>query len=76
MLILTGSGKAFSAGGDLDFLLSRCDDTPHNNSTAMRAFYERFLSLIKLPVPIIAAINGPAIGAGQRLILQQGHNCV
>ena len=30
----------------------------------MRAFYARFLSLLSLPVPIIAAINGPAIGAG------------
>jgi enoyl-CoA hydratase/carnithine racemase len=30
----------------------------------MRAFYARFLNLLNLPVPIIAAINGPAIGAG------------
>ena len=64
VVILTGAGKAFSAGGDLDFLLSRVDDTPGNNSAMMRAFYARFLSLLELPVPTIAAINGPAIGAG------------
>jgi len=64
VLVLTGAGRAFSAGGDLEFLLSRCDDTPHSNSQEMRAFYGRFLSLLQLPVPIIAAINGPAIGAG------------
>ena len=63
-VILTGEGKAFSAGGDLEFLLARCDDTPAKNSPMMREFYSRFLSLLQLPVPIIAAINGPAIGAG------------
>ena len=31
---------------------------------SQRAFYERFLSVRSLPVPVIACINGPAIGAG------------
>lgn len=64
VVILTGEGKAFSAGGDLDFLLNRANDEPGNNAPMMRAFYARFLSLLQLPVPVIAAINGPAIGAG------------
>jgi hypothetical protein len=34
------------------------------NSEEMRRFYQRFLDVRKLPVPVIAAINGPAIGAG------------
>ena len=63
-LILTGKGKAFSAGGDLKFLRDRTADTPHNNTKIMRAFYRRFLSLRSLQVPVISALNGPAIGAG------------
>jgi len=62
--ILTGAGKAFSAGGDLEWLLARHRDTPENNIRIMQEFYKRFLIMREVPVPVIAAINGPAIGAG------------
>ena len=64
LLLFLLSGKAFSAGGDLQFLLARANDTPIVNSQVMRDFYKRFLSLRTLPVPVVAAVNGPAIGAG------------
>jgi len=62
--ILTGAGKAFSAGGDLEWLLARHRDTPENNIRIMQEFYKRFLIMREVPIPVIAAINGPAIGAG------------
>lgn len=63
-VVVTGNGKAFSAGGDLGFLRDRHHDTPSRNAPVMRTFYHRFLCVRSLPVPVIAAINGPAIGAG------------
>lgn len=63
-VVLTGSGRAFSAGGDLEYLLERPNVKPFVNTTMMKRFYDRFLSIRTLPVPIIAALNGPAIGAG------------
>ena len=63
-VVLTGAGRAFSAGGDLEFLKKRAASSAVQNTAVMRAFYGRFLTLRSLPVPIIAAINGPAVGAG------------
>ncbi len=67
--ILTGAGSAFSSGrrsaGDAEELRS-----PGENSRRRRPQYYKFgiqripLAFEKLDVPIIAAVNGPAIGAG------------
>jgi enoyl-CoA hydratase len=62
--ILTGSNGVFSAGGDAVFLRERLTSTPEQNYAAMRAFYDRFLSVRTLQCPVVAALNGPAIGAG------------
>lgn len=63
-VILTGAGRAFSAGGDLEMLKNKSLLTGEENRNRMLSFYDSFLSIRKLKVPIIAAINGHAIGAG------------
>jgi len=60
--------KAFSAGGDLDFLWDRATKTsPRENQLIMMDFYRHFLCVRNLEAPIIALINGPAVGAGAAL---------
>ena len=70
-IILRGEGdRAFSAGGDLEWLRSLSQNSVHANVDAMLSFYNSFLCLReKLPVPVIASLNGPAVGAGACLAL-------
>ena len=66
--ILTANGSAFSAGGNVKRMAEVAADR-RQNPIATPAYYKRGIQRIplafeKLEVPIIAAVNGPAIGAG------------
>lgn len=66
-IVLTGTPPAFSGGGDLDMLRGHARAGREDGADAseeMVAFYERFLQVRSAPVPVIAAVNGHAVGAG------------
>lgn len=73
VVVLRGEGKAFSSGGDLGMLARDTGLVTGGEAPTMggapREFYERFLSIVRLHVPTIAALNGHAIGAGACLAL-------
>lgn len=63
-IVLTGAGRAFSAGGDLEMLEQKTKLSGEENRLRMHKFYDSFLGILDLNVPLVAAINGHAIGAG------------
>jgi enoyl-CoA hydratase len=62
-IVLTGSGKAFCAGGDLDLLDRMVRDTTLRDAIMTEAA-EIVRAMTSVRVPIIAAVNGPAVGLG------------
>ncbi len=67
VVIFTGAGRAFSAGGDIDFLDQ--DWLTQDFRTETQEFTAFFDTLETLEKPVIAAINGPCTGAGLQITL-------
>ena len=66
VVIITGSGdKAFSAGADLARRASDTASLEHGGSDTFRPSFEALLDVIVgFPAPVLAAVNGAALGAG------------
>ena len=62
-LVITGAGKGFCAGADLDELMAG------SNSEEMNSIYEGFLRIAHSPLPTVGAVNGAAVGAGMNMVL-------
>jgi len=66
-LIITGTGeKAFVAGGDIKELMA--DKEPNTGERLQRTMSKALQELTQLPFPVIAAVNGDAIGGGCEIL--------
>jgi len=68
-LLLTGAGRGFCAGQDLNDRLSKAGETPVLGG-ALEAYYNPLVRKLRaLPFPVVAAVNGVAAGAGCNIAL-------
>jgi 2-(1,2-epoxy-1,2-dihydrophenyl)acetyl-CoA isomerase len=72
-LILTGAGKAFCSGGDINTFKAGVEDDsidlPAQVRRGAEALHSAIVDLRRIPYPVICALNGPAAGAGFSLAL-------
>ena len=70
-VVVTGVGSAFCSGADRSWLDqgNLSDNTPDRLRDKMLPFYRAWLAPQQLAVPVVAAVNGPAVGAGLCLAL-------
>jgi enoyl-CoA hydratase len=71
VLVVTGQGSSFCSGADLSWLdqAGTDDITIDRLRDRMLPFYRSWLRARSLPFPVVAAVNGPAVGAGVCLAL-------
>ena len=69
VVVVTGEGSAFCSGGDPGWIAGEPEASVDELRTRMIAFYRAWLAIRSLEVPTIAALNGPAVGAGLCLAL-------
>jgi 2-(1,2-epoxy-1,2-dihydrophenyl)acetyl-CoA isomerase len=72
-VVVTGAGRAFSSGADLRDLSGREERTAEGHINVRRVLDERYHPIITtirtMPKPVLAAVNGPAVGIGLSLAL-------
>jgi enoyl-CoA hydratase len=66
-IVLTGAGRAFSAGGDIDQFELYANDFAARRAI-LRVGRQLFDDLVNVHLPVVAAVNGPAVGLGCTLV--------
>jgi enoyl-CoA hydratase len=65
--VITGEGRAFSAGGDFDLLQRMANDRALRRAVIAEG-RDLVLNIVRCRIPIVAAVNGPAVGLGCSVI--------
>ncbi len=68
VLVITGAGRAFSAGGDIEYMQQAIDD-PESFRRELDRGKQRIFAMLDCPKPIIAKVNGAAAGLGATVAL-------
>lgn len=66
-VVVTGNGRAFSAGGDFGYLRQLAGDTELRRIT-IETGKRLVLNMVQCRVPVVAAVNGPAVGLGCSIV--------
>ena len=69
VLVVAGNGPAFSAGADLPAVFGDLHRPVGEIRASLRSIYDSFLRVRRLEIPTIAAVQGPAVGAGVNLAM-------
>jgi enoyl-CoA hydratase/carnithine racemase len=73
VVVITGNG-AFCAGGDINGMVARADMPPEERRALVYFAYQGMIkTIIGLPIPTIAALDGPAVGMGFDIALACDH---
>ena len=65
--VITGAGKAFSAGGDFDYIHELSHDAALRHQTLVHG-RQIVTGMVRCRLPVVAAVNGPAVGLGCSLV--------
>ncbi|OWU84521.1 enoyl-CoA hydratase [Oceanicola sp. 22II-s10i] len=68
-IVMTGNGKCFSAGADIKSRSKQSDWAPGETYRHLRRAREVGFVIMEMNIPVIAAVNGPALGAGMGLAI-------